>query len=276
MKKKRRSQNTENKLSYASSATSRGKRLLVNTLELATGRKKIEKHYEKILREAARSADIWTKAIETFDLKVQCDVSQLDKVPKSGPVVFIANHPFGIIDGLVFGYLVSRVRPDFKVVVNEVLARNSMLAHYLLPIDFRETKSALEINLDSRRKAVEILKNGETLAIFPAGGVATSRRLWGKAQDLSWKRFVAKAIQQSEATVVPIFFHGQNSRLFQVASNLSVSLRLGLFLHEAKNKVGRPICVKIGNPIPYDSLAHFTKRQELLDHLRKVTFDLGE
>ena len=275
MRERKRKKSPEEKISYSSSGTTRGKRLLINTLEMASGRRKVEKRYREILNNALE-ADIWSASIERLELDIRYNPEHLATIPAAGPIVFVANHPFGIVDGLALGYLVSRVRQRFKVMVNEVLARNPLLQPYLLPVDFRETKAALAMNLNSRKEALEALRTGEALAIFPAGGVATSRKPWGKAEDLEWKRFVAKAIQDSQATVVPIFFHGQNSRLFQVASNVSTSLRLGLFLHEAKNKMGRTIRVEIGAPIPFADLRGFSRRQTLLDHLRKVTFALGE
>ena len=79
------------------------------------------------------------------------------------------------------------------------------------------------------------------MVIFPAGGVSTSPNGLGRADDLEWKRFTAKVIQMAEATVVPVFVHGQNSRLFQLISQVSQTLRYGMLLNEVRNKMGRDL-----------------------------------
>ena len=104
--------------------------------------------------------------------------------------------------------------------------------------------------------------------------MSTAQRWFGPALDLEWKRFTAKLVQMTRATVVPIFFHGQNSRLFQIVSQFSLTLRLALLLKEVKNKMGLTIDVTIGNPIPFSELEHIKDRQELLNRLRVITYDL--
>lgn len=263
------------RLSYASPSDPLGKRIVIQTIEMLSGRRRIEKFYKQIMQDPGIT-DIWKAALEKLKIKLDYDPEALVKIPQEGPLILVANHPFGIVDGLVLAYLTSRRRTVFKVMVNEVLCRNPYMSEFLLPIDFSENKEALKTNLVSSQDALNTLKGGYALSLFPAGGVATSPKPWSKAEDLEWKRFVAKAVHQSGATVIPIFFFGQNSRLFQVASNFSVALRLALFLHEAKNKIGTRIKVRIGDPIPYESVRHIKDRQQLLDFLRNKTFSLAE
>lgn len=264
------------RLSYSSVDDPLVKRFLIGTIEHATGRKRLERVYSEIKAEQPNSAQLWDLILDKLELYPNFDAKQLEKIPADGPIIFLANHPFGVVDGVILGYLASRVRSKFCVLVNEVLCREELLQPYFLPIDFRETRAAQQINIDTRKETLRRLREGEALAIFPAGGVATSPKLWGKAEDLDWKRFVIKMIWQTKATVIPIFVHGQNSRLFQVASHLSMNLRLSLLLHEVRNKMGRQIYLDIGDPIPFGQLANIKDRQELLDHLRAVTFDLKQ
>lgn len=246
-------------------------------LERISGGKKIDRLYTEIRRTDMEPDEIWRVAIEMLKLDLRFDEQKLMASPKEGPLVIISNHPFGVVDGLILGYFASRIRKDFVVLVNEVImGQDERIDNFLLPIDFRETKSAVKANIQTKNETLNRLANGEALVIFPSGGVATSPKGFGKAEDLEWKRFVAKVIQQSKATVIPVFVHGQNSRLFQLVSQVSATLRLSMLLHEVKNKIGKPIYLEIGDAIPYEEMAHIRDRQKLLDHLWKVTHDLGK
>lgn len=263
------------RLSYSNIGDPLLKRMAIGAIEFATGRRKLERIYNEVRNAGVPPTELWGLALQKMEIDMIYDAAQLAKVPLTGPVVFIANHPFGVVDGLILGHLVSRVRERFVVLVNEVLCHEEQLDDYLLPVDFSETKEALYTNLRSRSRATERLQAGEALAIFPAGGVATAPKLWKRAQDLEWKRFTAKAIQQTKATVVPLYFHGRNSHLFQLASQIHLNLRLSLLLNEIRNKMGKSVRISIGDPIPYTALAHFKDRQKMLDHLREVTLRLS-
>ena len=149
-----------------------------------------------------------------------------------------------------------------------------MLKDYLLPVDFRETREAMMININTKNEAIRILQEGGTILIFPGGGVSTADKVFNEPDDFEWKRFVIKLIQKSKATVVPLFFHGRNSRLFHFASFVSLSFRLGLLLNEIRNKIGKDIKVNIGDPIFYEETSKIKNRQELLNHLRNKTYEL--
>ena len=235
----------------------------------------MEKMYEKVLVEVDRGKNFWQVALEHLRVTLEFETEQLSKVPQSGPVIFIANHPFGVLDGLSICYLASQVRPDFRIFIHSALCREERLRPYLLPVDFDETEEAVRTNIESKRQALEILQNGGTIIIFPAGGISMSDGLVGEATDLEWKLFVTKLIQMSRATVVPIYFHGQNSWAFQWFSQISIALRASLVLHEVRNKMGDTIRISIGEPIPYTELAGIKKRKQLLQHLRTITYSLA-
>lgn len=119
-----------------------------------------------------------------------------------------------------------------------------------------------------------MLREGGAILIFPAGGIATTPTLFGAADDLPWKPFAAKLVQAAEATVVPVYFAGQNSRLFQIASRVSLTVRLALIAREVLRKTGDTLSVRVGDAIPYDDLAHIEDRDRMTALLRQQTLRL--
>jgi putative hemolysin len=264
----------KSRLSYAKDNDPFFKRVIVKAVERFTGRPRIEELYTEMKMMDLTPQSIWRIALEKLKVYPHFSDEQINKIPKEGPVIFVANHPFGVIDGLLLGLLASKVRPSFGILVNEVLCTEEMFKPYFLPIDFRETKEALQTIIDTRQKTLSRLENGEAIAIFPSGGVATAKSIFGEIEDLEWKRFVLKLVQKSKATVVPIFFHGQNSRLFQIVSHIHQNLRLSLLLHEVRNKMNRHLGISIGDPLPYEELIKVGKNDELLNHLHQITWNM--
>ncbi len=250
---------------------------LIRTIEKLTGQLKIWKLYYDYTQEDPATRDhFWNAAVEKLDINVNYDAQALDAIPKTGPLVVVANHPYGVLDGLIITQLMKRVRPDFKVLTNSVLCRAPEAKDDLLPIDFAQTEEALKVNLDTRKTARALLKQGGCIVVFPAGGVSTIPTWKDKvAQDTAWQPFIARLIQESRAGVVPIFFEGQNSRIFQFASLVSPTLRLALFFKEVADKIGSKIGVVIGSKIPFEDISHLKDRDALCDDLRSRTYALG-
>lgn len=264
------------KLTYADASDPLWKKGLIEAVERLSGRPQIERLYNEVRFLDVPVRDLWELALRQLQIHLDADLRQLEKIPREGPLVFIGNHPFGVVDGLMLAFLISRVREDHFLLVNEVLTRDPRLSGHLLPIDFRPIPQARVTNVTTGQEALRRMQAGHALGIFPSGGVATSKTFFGPAEDLEWKRFAIKLIQQSRATVVPVFFHGQNSRMFQIVSQFSMPLRLGMLLYETKNKIGKTFRAEIGDPLPYTALEGFSSRDALLEFLRQHTLQLGK
>jgi len=260
-------------LTYSTSTDSFLRKQLIQSVELVSGRKKLEKMYKEVLDENPTSDEIWKVIFEKLELAYRLKSGSLDEIPDQGPCIIVANHPFGVVDGVTLGHIVKQKRDKFKFLVNEVLCREPLLDPYLLPIDFKETKGAVKTNLETRKEALACLDRGECIVIFPAGAVSTSPGFFRKAVDLEWKRFVGKLIKKSEAPVVPIYFEGHNSWLFQFASQISEDLRLGVLLHEVTNKIGNTIDVSIRKKIPFSEIKGISKVDQVLNLLRERVFN---
>ena len=251
-------------------------RVVIQAIEKMGGQRKLKKLYAQHQKSVAAGENFFSAALRLLKMNVEFDAAALAQTPATGPVLFISNHPYGVLDGITLTWLATKIRPDTKVLANDVLCQAPEAAANLLPVAFAPTREARETNVQSRRAAQAWLRNGHAVGIFPGGGVSTSEKpLNGPAVDLPWAPFTAKLLRMSKATVIPVFFVGQNSRLFQLASHLSLTLRLSMVFRETARRIGTKLKVRIGRPIPFSEIAHIEDRAELVKELRKRTFDLA-
>ncbi len=263
-------------ITYATAAKTRAGRALIKAIENISGRPRLLRMALDYQREMEAGKSFWEVMVERYDVKLDLPGAGLANIPREGPLVVVANHPFGILDGLTFGHIMAQTRRDFKILANSVFVKAPEVEPHILPIDFAETREALQVNLATRKQALSYLKGGGCVGIFPGGTVSTGARFFSEAYDPSWKTFTAKLVQGSGAAVVPIFFEGRNSRLFQVASHVSDTLRLALLIHEFDNQLRRPVRVVIGSPLPRAVIDRFKGDPKgLMAFLRSHTYSLS-
>jgi len=217
----------------------------------------------------------WQDAVAALGLDLALNRRPADVVPRQRPLVVVANHPFGVVDGIVLCWLVAQVRDDFQVMTHRVLHQAPEVRPRILPVDFSRTEAATLNNLRSRRQARALLAGGGALLVFPGGGVAAAPSVFGRAVERPWGTLTAKLALAAGADVLPVFFHGQNSRLFQIASNLHQTLRYALLFHEVRNKIGCRIAVTIGDVVPAGRLRALGDCSAVTEFLRRATEDLG-
>jgi putative hemolysin len=261
-------------LSYAAPDDGALKRSVIQAVERVSGQARVDRIYRETRGSLRPEDDIWAEAMRGMRLRPRFDGARLAAVPRTGPLVVVANHPFGIVDGLVLCRLVSMVRQDFKVVAMSVLCGVPEVRGHVLPINFAGTPEAVAASARSRRAARALLRDGGCLVIFPAGEVSTSRGLFGPADDAPWHPFAGRLVQGAAAAVLPVRFEGQNSRLFHLASRVSPTLRLSLLLREAVLRMGSEVVVRVGGVVRFEELRAFADPKALVDHLRRVTYGL--
>lgn len=232
-------------------------------LERVSGKKRIERVYERIEESVAGRPEFWDAALEGLGIKPVIDGPGLDSLPTEGPLVLIANHPFGILDGMIMCRMASRLRELWRILINADIAAIDHLNDFFLPIDFRPTPEATKTNIGTKQRAVQALREGGAVVIFPSGGIATAPKVVGRARELEWKLFVMKLLRIRGAKVVPVYFHGQNSVLFHAASRISVTLRLSLVIRELTRKMGGVVHATVGTALSLEELEGSTPPEQL-------------
>ncbi|MFN3502556.1 MAG: lysophospholipid acyltransferase family protein [Allorhizobium sp.] len=263
-------------LSYANERDPKLKRWFIRSIEGLSGRDRFTRLYEIWRNDIVGKTDrVFGKMLDLINVDLKVEGTWPPENIPEGPIVIVANHPFGIGDGVAVLALAEQLGRPFRVLINNELLKVPEMAPYSLPVSFEETKEALAINMQTRHEALRLLKEGVTVVIFPAGGVATAKKGFGRAEDLPWKMFPAKLIQAAKANVVPVFFEGQNGRLFHLASKISLTLRVSLLIREFRRLSGSTIRARVGVMIPWEELSTHADRKDLLARLFGAVFSMA-
>jgi len=208
-------------------------------------------------------------------LKIRYDVraDDLSAVPATGPLVVVANHPFGGIEGLILGDLLLRVRPDVKIMANYLLGRIPELRDLLLCVDPFGSRAATMRNARSLKEALKWLQGGHALAVFPAGSVSHLHFRERRVIDPEWNATIARLVRKAQTYALPVFFDGANSFFFQLAGMIHPKLRTALLPHELLNKGKKTIRIRIGSAIPFRKMETLDDRK-LMGYLRMRTYAL--
>lgn len=247
-------------LSYASTFEDPWKSAMIRVMEAFTGKLTILRRIRRFEKMGAPQGQaFWRAALDAMGIDLLTPQYQLDRFPKEGPVIVVANHPHGMVDGMIFADLIGRVRPDYRILTRSLLtAIDEVAGSFMIPVPFPHDPNAQRKGVEMRAKAMNHLKAGGVVALFPAGGVAASQTYFGPAIEGEWSAFTAKMILKSGATVVPIKFPGQNSRAYHIANKLSPMLRQGLLLHEVVHSMDKPQAPIVGHPLSQDQIDRWT------------------
>ena len=250
---------------------------MIRVLENATGRLRLIRRAAGYQDELANGADFWGVMAERYGLSLDVIGGAVENIPTDGPLVVVANHPFGLLDGLMLGHILSwRREGDFRILANDVFCAAEPLTEVILPISFDATKAALARNLETRKEALRYLGAGGAIGVFPGGTVSTAARPFSEPMDPGWRTFTARMIARSRAAVVPVWFEGANSRLFQVASHMHQTLRVALLIKEFKRRTDAPVRVVIGEPILPSRIAERAHDPKaMMDFVRGRTYALS-
>ncbi len=266
-------------LTYANSFDSPLTSLTIRAVEWFTGKLTILRMIRSFERQGAPSGQaFWRAALGTMGIDLLTVQEQIDRIPKDGPVVVVANHPHGLVDGMILADLIGRRRTDYKILTRALLTGiDEVAASYMISVPFPHEPDAQRKSVEMRAKAMAHLKEGGLISVFPSGVVASSDSLFGPVVEREWNVFTAQMIRRSGAKVVPIFFPGSNTRAYQMANRISATLRQSLLLHEVVKSCNKPQNPIVGEPISEADMKLLEKDPRgFMAWLRAHTLALGD
>jgi len=266
------------KLSYANTFTNPWQSATIRVMEWLTGKIPLIWLVRRFERTGASDGQaFWSEALTHMGIELHTPASQIENIPKKGPVIIVANHPHGLVDGMILAELIGRRRTDYRILTRSLLTGVSEIEEFMIPVPFPHEEDAREQSLDMRRRAMDHLSGGGVIVLFPSGTVASSDTWFGPAIEQQWNPFTAKMIQRSGAVVIPIHFPGQNSRAYQIANRISSTLRQGLLIHEVMHACGKPQKPVVGTPIEDAKIKEWSSNPRgFVAWLREHTMALGK
>ncbi|WP_424944415.1 lysophospholipid acyltransferase family protein [Aliiroseovarius crassostreae] len=244
-------------LTYANSFNNPVQSAIIKMMEWMTGKLTILRMVRKIEKQGApKGQAFWKACLDVMGIPIQTPDAELENIPLEGPVVVVANHPHGLVDGMILAELIGRRRNDYRILTRSVLdGIDEVASSYMIPVPFVHDPEAQKKMVAMRAETMSWLKQGGLVTLFPSGVVASSETLLGPAVEQEWNVFTAQLIRRSGARVVPIYFPGSNSRWYQMANRISATMRQGLLLHEIVNSCNKPQRPVVGKALNDDQMA---------------------
>ena len=264
-------------LTYSNTFDSPVRRTIIKTIEWCTGKVQIVRMIREFERRGrGRGTGFWRAALDVMGIDLLTPQEQIDRIPKTGPVVVVANHPHGMVDGMILAELLGRARPDYRILTRAFLTDiDEEAGKFLIPVPFPHEADAQAKMVEMRKQAMAHLKEGGLVALFPSGVVASSNSMFGPMIEDEWNLFTAKMIRLSGARVVPLFFPGSNSRWYQMANRISPTLRQSLLIYEIVRACGKPQKPVVGHPFDDAEVRErLSDQRACMDWMREKTLSL--
>ncbi|MEM6391180.1 MAG: GNAT family N-acyltransferase [Planctomycetota bacterium] len=212
------------------------------------------------------------RCLDALNISIRVESGDLGSVPAEGPLVMVANHPYGGIEGLILARLLSGRRTDVKLLANSMLSVVPELREHFFFVDPFGGEGAVQRNVASMRAAMEWVKAGHALGVFPSGEVSHLRLSSRRVEDPVWNASVGRIVQRTGAAAVPVYFDGRNSNAFQLAGLAHARLRTLMLPNEMMGRRGRRVPVHIGRPVTAGRLGTLGNAKRTTDYLRVRTY----
>ena len=237
------------------------------------GLDKLNELYDRL--EGYKGVEFSDRLIESLDITLDVNTPALDNIPREGGVVITSNHPFGGLDGFAALSILGKIRPDVKILTNFILSKVPNVQDYFIPINTTYGFGNFTTTaISGLRQAEEHLKGGGALVLFPAGEVSSWNTQGKVVEDAEWMTYISRQIRRSNCPVVPMYFHGKNSKYFQWLGRISTKLSDLRFTGELFDKKGKEIKVRIGSVIQHSELDKFPEDRMVAKFLRSRSYVL--
>lgn len=249
-----------------------GSLLAAMTMKIA-GLDKLNELYDRLAD--YKGVEFADKVLEHLEITLNVNTSALENIPKEGGVVITSNHPFGGLDGLAALSILGKVRKDVKILTNFILSKVPNVSDYFIPINTTYAFGKFTApTISGLRQAEEHLQKGGVLVIFPAGEVSSWNNQGKVVEDAEWMTYISRQVRRSKCPVIPMYFHGKNSKYFQWLGRISTKLSDLRFTGEIFDKKGKEIKVRIGSLIQHAELEKFTEDRMVAKFLRSRSYML--
>ena len=232
----------------------------------------IKSLYKINYEDLKKSSNFWKKTLDILNIDYYAE--HITNIPKTGSAIVVANHPFGLLDGLIICSIICDIRKDYKILINEEVSQIDQIREYLLPIRFSTVTEDIKKNIITKKKAIEHLNSNGILITFPSGEVATSSLIFNEANEREWKPLIGSIINKTKADIVPVRFFGKNSLFFHTMGFINNNLRKVLFIRELFNKKNKKFNLSIGKRITLPQKEKLSNRQ-IVEKLRSIVLNIN-
>jgi putative hemolysin len=223
------------------------------------------------LAEAPQQASVFDTVLDILGIQYETNTPILERIPDRGPLLVVSNHPFGAIEGIIVGSLLMKARTDVRILGNYLLKRIAGIQDHIIAVDPFESHGVTRKSLKGLKQCLGWLKQGNVLATFPAGEVASYRLAKWRVVEPTWTSHIGALARMTKATILPLYFPGRNSNLFMLMGLLHPRLRTLMLVRELMNKTGKCLRLYMGKPIPWQCLGRYATDKAVTDYLRLKT-----
>ena len=232
----------------------------------------IKSLYKINYEDLKKSSNFWKKTLDILNIDYYAE--NIANIPKTGSAIVVANHPFGLLDGLIICSIICDIRKDYKILINEEVSQIDQIREYLLPIKFSTVTADIKKNIITKKKAIEHLNSNGILITFPSGEVATSSLIFNEANEREWKPLIGSIINKTNADIIPVRFFGKNSLFFHTIGFINNNLRRVLFIRELFNKKNKKFNLSIGKKITLLQKEKLNNKQ-MVQKLRSIVLNIN-